>query len=169
MKACLPSPPLSSVTAGFNKMTHDTPSPHARHESIIIKSLVHWMFPIRWGGFSGESRLEAWIPDLATPAPMFITQEGTSSAHRSQLGKNSTSAISHKQERGQFPRCRLISITLPPSFLRHGVISPLQYNKYFTFKSRFIKGSPGGRNNKVSLYSPNKTGKDIFYNSYFRL
>lgn len=56
---------------------------------------------------------------------------------------------------------------LPPSSLKHDVISPLQYNKYFTFKSRFIKRSPGGRNNKVSLYSPNKTAKDIFYNLYF--
>lgn len=45
----------------------------------------------------------------------------------------------------------------------------LKYNKYFTFKSRFIKGCPGGRNNKISLCSPNKAQKDTAYNVYFRL
>lgn len=133
-------------------------------------SLIHWMFPIKLEGLMDESRLGAWISDLASRAPMFSTpEEGCSLVSCSQLKEARASAISHPQERDQFPRCHLISISLPPSFWKHDVISPLQYNKYFTFKSRFIKGSPGGRNNKVSLYSPNKTVKDIFYNLYFRL
>lgn len=94
---------------------------------------------------------------------------GSCSVSLSQLWKNTHISHFSQQERGQFPRCHLISIPLSPSFLKHDVISSLRYNKYFTFKSRFIKGSPGGRNNKVSLYSPNKTVKDIFYNLYLRL
>ena len=132
-------------------------------------SLSHWMFPIQLEGLMDESRLGAWISDLASRALMFSAPEGSSSASFSQLRETHASAISHQQERDQFPRCHLISISLPPSFWKHNVISLLQYNKYFTFKSRFIKGSPGGRNNKVSLYSPNKTVKDILYNLYFGL
>lgn len=119
----------------------------------------------------GESRRVAGIPDSASCAPVFTVLEGFSAA-----------AITRLRERGEknphqpflITRKRPISkmpadfhIPPPSSSLKHDVISPLQYNKYFTFKSRFIKRSPGGRNNKVSLYSPNKTAKDIFYNLYF--
>lgn len=117
-----------------------------------------------------EQAGEPGSPDSASCAPVFTMLEGFSAATITRLRKkkplHQPFLITRKRPISKMPADFHIP---PPSSLKHDVISPLQYNKYFTFKSRFIKRSPGGRNNKVSLYSPNKTAKDIFYNLYFWL
>lgn len=74
------------------------------------------------------------------------------------------------------PRSQSLSLSAPHLLLP--LASPAVLRCYTLFQNainlsfpnlRFIKSSPGGRNNKVPLYSPNKTQKEAVRNMNFRL
>lgn len=168
-KGVIPLPAsLISALVRWDGVAHGNPS-FMFHSQI---SLFHKMYPVRWRRCVGESRqgspgaLTQQAVPLCSPCWRGSLLQLSHGSEKKKKTLHQPFLITRKRPISKMPADFHIP---PPSSLKHDVISPLQYNKYFTFKSRFIKRSPGGRNNKVSLYSPNKTAKDIFYNLYFWL